>query len=124
MQSIVGFVGGYYDSLGYILDLNFLLAENNYKVCNRKTSPGFLVGGTVVKLTVQAVSAKIDSLFTSFVICLEGTFGVIYRMQGFRASLVAQWLRIRLPIQGTRVRALAREDPTCRGATKPVCHNY
>ena len=40
------------------------------------------------------------------------------------ASLVAQWLRIRLPVQGTRVRALVREDPTCRGATKPVHHNY
>ena len=40
------------------------------------------------------------------------------------ASLVAQWLRIRLPMQGTRVRALVREDPTCRGATKPVCYNY
>ena len=44
--------------------------------------------------------------------CVEGT------------SLVAQWLRIRLPMQGTRVWALVREDPTCRGATKPVCHNY
>ena len=40
------------------------------------------------------------------------------------ASLVAQWLRIRLPMQGTRVQALVREDPTCRGATKPVRHNY
>ena len=40
------------------------------------------------------------------------------------ASLVAQWLRIRLPMQGIRVRALVREDPTCRGATKPVRHNY
>ena len=39
-------------------------------------------------------------------------------------SLVAQWLRIRLPMQGTRVRALVREDPTCHGATKPVRHNY
>ncbi|KAJ8788852.1 hypothetical protein J1605_005148 [Eschrichtius robustus] len=39
-------------------------------------------------------------------------------------SLVAQWLRIRLPMQGTRVRALVREDPMCPGATKPVCHNY
>ena len=38
--------------------------------------------------------------------------------------LVAQWLRILLPMQGTRVRALVREDPTCRGATKPVSHNY
>ena len=42
----------------------------------------------------------------------------------FRASLVAQWLRICLPMQGTQVRALTREDPTCRGATKPVHHNY
>ena len=41
-----------------------------------------------------------------------------------RASLVAQWLRICLPMQGTRVRALVWEDATCRGATRPVSHNY
>ena len=46
------------------------------------------------------------------------------RFVSFGTSLVAQWLRIRLPMQGTRVRALVREDPTCRGATKPVSHNY
>ena len=40
------------------------------------------------------------------------------------ASLVAQWLRICLPMQGTRVRALVWEDPTCRGATGPVSHSY
>ena len=40
------------------------------------------------------------------------------------ASLVAQWLRIHLPMQGTRVRALVQEDPTCRAATKPVRHSY
>ena len=40
------------------------------------------------------------------------------------ASLVAQWLGICLPTQETRVRALVREDSTCRGATKPVRHNY
>ena len=40
------------------------------------------------------------------------------------ASLVAQWLRICLPLQGTRVRALVWEDPTCRRATKPMRHNY
>ena len=40
------------------------------------------------------------------------------------ASLVAQQLRVRLPMQGTRVRALVREDPTCRGATKSLRHNY
>ena len=38
-------------------------------------------------------------------------------------SLVAQWLRIRLPMQGTRVQALVREDPTCSRATRPVHHN-
>ena len=27
-------------------------------------------------------------------------------------------------MQGTRVQALVGEDPTCRGATKPVHHNY
>ncbi|KAJ8796144.1 hypothetical protein J1605_002273 [Eschrichtius robustus] len=39
------------------------------------------------------------------------------------ASLVAQWLRIRLPMQGTRVRALVWEDPACRGAAGPVSHD-
>ena len=38
-------------------------------------------------------------------------------------SLVVQWLRIRLPMQGIWVRALVRGGPTCRGATKPVCHD-
>ena len=40
------------------------------------------------------------------------------------SSLVAQWLKICLPMQGTRVRALVWEDPTCCGATRPVSHNY
>ena len=39
-------------------------------------------------------------------------------------SLVAQWLRIRLPMQGTWVRSLVWEDPTCHGATNPMRHNY
>ena len=38
-------------------------------------------------------------------------------------SLVAQWLGIRLPMQGTQVQALVREDPTCQGTAKPVRHN-
>ena len=41
-----------------------------------------------------------------------------------RASLVAQWLRICLLMQGTWVRALVWEDPTCRGAARPLSHNY
>ena len=39
-------------------------------------------------------------------------------------SLVAQCLRICLPMQGTWVRALVWEDTTCCRATKPMCHNY
>ena len=41
-----------------------------------------------------------------------------------RVSLVAQGLRIHLPMQGTQIRTLVWEDTTCRGATKPMCHNY
>ena len=40
------------------------------------------------------------------------------------ASLVVQWLRICLLMQGTRVRAPVWEDPTCRRAARPVSHNY
>ena len=39
-----------------------------------------------------------------------------------RASLVAQWLGVQLPMQGTRVRALVWEDPTCRRAAKLLRH--
>ena len=36
-------------------------------------------------------------------------------------SLMAQWLRILLPMHGI---ALVREDPTCHVATKAMRHNY
>ena len=36
------------------------------------------------------------------------------------ASLVAQWLRVHLPVQVTWVPSLAWEDPTYPGATKPM----
>ena len=39
------------------------------------------------------------------------------------ASLVAQWLRVCLPMRGTRVRALVWEDPACCGAAGPVSHS-
>ena len=38
-----------------------------------------------------------------------------------QTSLVVQWIRICLPMQGTWVQFLVREDSTCCGATKPVC---
>ena len=45
---------------------------------------------------------------------------------GFRsgASLVAQWLRIHLPMRGAWVWSLAWEDSTRHGAAKPMRHSY
>ena len=37
---------------------------------------------------------------------------------------VVQWLRICLAMQGTPVRSLVQEDPTCRVATKAIHHKY
>ena len=51
-------------------------------------------------------------------------WNIVAKIYGAGTSLVAQRLRIRLPMQGTRVRALVWEDPTYRGATRPVRHNY
>ena len=41
-----------------------------------------------------------------------------------RTTLVVQWLRIRLPVQGAPAGSLAQEDPMCHGATKSLCHHY
>ena len=47
-----------------------------------------------------------------------------FKLVNFGASLVVLWLRIHLPMQGTWVRPLVWEDPTCRGATKPMRPNH
>ena len=39
-------------------------------------------------------------------------------------SLVVQWLRIHLPMQGTWVQSLVWEDPICLGAAKPLHRNH
>ena len=38
-------------------------------------------------------------------------------------SLMVQWRRIHLPMQGTWVRCLVLEEPTHCGVPKPMCHN-
>ena len=40
-----------------------------------------------------------------------------------RTSLVIQWLRICLPMQGTWVPSLVQEDFTCHRAARPLHHN-
>ena len=59
-----------------------------------------------------------------FFLYLEQTSRTLFRILIVGASLVAQWLRICLLMQGTQVRALVWEDPTCHGAAGPVSHNY
>ena len=39
-------------------------------------------------------------------------------------SQVTQWIRIRLPMQGTWVRSLVWEDPTWTQETKPMSHSH
>ena len=56
-------------------------------------------------------------------ILTRATMQVNFKNIMLGASLVAQRLRICLLMQGTRVRALVWEDPTCHGATGPVSHN-
>ena len=47
----------------------------------------------------------------------------LFKSETSGASLVAQWLRVCLLMQETRVRALVWEDPTCHGAAGPVSHS-
>ena len=60
------------------------------------------------------------------IIKAKSTANIILNAEKLKAwaSLVVQWLRICLPMQETQVQALVWEDPTCRGATRPVSHNY
>ena len=41
-----------------------------------------------------------------------------------RTSLVVQWIRMHLPVQGTWVQLLVQEDSTCLRASEPVHHSY
>ena len=59
--------------------------------------------------------------------CADGSaayFEMNKKIRYIRTSLVAQWITIHLPIQGTWVQSSIWEDPTCLRATKPLCHNY
>ncbi|KAJ8786228.1 hypothetical protein J1605_006448 [Eschrichtius robustus] len=90
------------------------------------SSPAFtataIVLGWAPALHAPAISAA-NPFTQNDLLCVFLSFPFRHKVL-FWASLVAQWLRIRLPMQGTRVQALVREDPTCGGATKPVHHSY
>ena len=46
------------------------------------------------------------------------------KKEEFRASLVAQWVKNPPASAGDTDSSPVPEDPTCRGATEPVCRNY
>lgn len=41
-----------------------------------------------------------------------------------RTYLEVQWMRVLVPVQGTHLGSLVREDSTCQRATKLMNHNY
>ena len=82
-----------------------------------------LPGTPTYSLLILSVNSDITSSDSKSPGSTENlALGALQQQNG--ASLVVQWLRIRLPMQGTQVPSLVREDPTCRGVTKPVHHNY
>ena len=71
------------------------------------------LASSCLRLLVGALPALVlRSPFTQQYLFQEQTDGT---------SSVVQWWRVRLPVQGTQVQPLVQEDPTCCGATKPVC---
>ena len=84
----------------------------------------FLPVDTVIPLVGIYHKEIITSENKYVCICKDVQETIICNKETLGASLVVQWLRICLPMQGTRVRALVWEDPTCRGAARPVSHNY
>ena len=83
----------------------------------------YLITGGLYLLTTCTHFSPLPQLWQP-PICFLFLWVWFFKIPCIGTSLVAQWLRIHLPMQGTRVPALVREDPTCRGATKPVRHNY
>ena len=76
-----------------------------------------------VDVSFAVQTFKLDYVpFVYFFFCFLCLRKQIYKNISW-ASLVAQWLRVCLLMQGTRVRALVWEDPACRGAAGPVSHN-
>ena len=82
------------------------------------------------KLKVVALGNMVKEMWKSIVVFAYWPLSIIWLLKyvniilSYVDFLVVQWLRVLLPMQGTQVQALVREDPTCHRATKPVCHNY
>ena len=99
--------------------------QKNPKVSRRKEI--IKIRAEINEIETKKTIAKINktkSWFFEKINKIDKALARLIKKKREGASLVVQWLRICLPMQGTRVRAPVWEDPTCHGATGPVSHNY
>ena len=75
-------------------------------------------------LPITASEVSVGSSFLHFMKLKLSLESDICQKLWVGASLVVQWLRICLAMQGTWVWSLVQEDPTYRRATKSIWHNY
>ena len=75
---------------------------------------------------IQTTLMPLSLLFSLHFIFSPLKFYQIYspfKQPSLQASLMVQWTEIHLPMQGTQIPSLGREDSTHLGATKFVHHN-
>ena len=79
----------------------------------------------IPKYLSQSIELKKHTYIYTYIYSISTECNVLQKFKKTEAGtcLVAQWVRIRLPMQGTRVQSLVWEDSTCCGATKPMHHN-
>ena len=75
----------------------------------------------LLKNALKKQRLKLNIIFIVGVV-LQNMFTDLTTSKAPGASLVAQWLRGCLLMQGTRVPPLVWEDPACRGVAGPVSH--
>ena len=82
-------------------------------------------GGSFNKETCRRIGFTQIHSYLSYIVRVlrQSEFYLLYKLY-IRASLVAHWWRIHLPMQEIRVQSLVWEDPTWHRATRPTCHNY
>ena len=72
---------------------------------------------------ISSLSHSIVFLYFLALITEEGfLISLCYSLELPGVSVVKK--KIHLQTQRTRVGSLIQVDPTCQGATKPLCHNY
>ena len=117
--------------------MNFLLTHKHKNKTNKKTS--YLFNRPSWKILHQSKPHQLPKLmslilphkvnvftwnrFSSGADMTQSRLFCFLKNTTNRTSLVVQWIKIYLPMQGTQVRFLVGDDSTCCRATKPVGHD-